>query len=130
LAPLTFAQLSPPAVANPSDNLKNLFEIPVLFYILVLYLSVTQQVDTLYVTAAWIFVAFRVLQSVVHCTFNFILLRFSPYLIATQAVRSNSEGNCWPSSVNAGPWHFRETCGNRSHLLYAFTKRLAKRATM
>jgi hypothetical protein len=28
------ARLSPAAVANPSDNLKNLFELPVLFYAL------------------------------------------------------------------------------------------------
>jgi hypothetical protein len=86
LTPTVFAQLSPPAVANPSDNLKNLFEIPVLFYALVLYLFVTQQVDTIYVTAAWVFVVFRVLHSAVHCTFNLIILRFYLYLIATLAV--------------------------------------------
>lgn len=86
LSPVVFAQLSPPEVANPSDNLKNLFEIPVLFYTLVLYLFVTQQVDPTYVTAAWIFVVFRVLHSFVHCTFNLIILRFYLYLIATLAV--------------------------------------------
>ncbi len=86
LTPTVFAQLSPPEVANPSDNLKNLFEIPVLFYALVLYLFVTNQVDALYVTAAWVFVVFRVLHSVVHCTFNLIMLRFYLYLVATLAV--------------------------------------------
>jgi hypothetical protein len=86
LTPLAFAQLSPPEVANPSDNLKNLFEIPVLFYALVLYLFVTQQVDPVYVTAAWVFVVFRALHSAVHCTFNLIMLRFSLYLVATLAV--------------------------------------------
>jgi hypothetical protein len=40
------------AVSNPSDNLKNLFEIPVLFYALALYLFITNQVDVAYVTAA------------------------------------------------------------------------------
>jgi hypothetical protein len=38
---LTAAELtriSPPSVSNPSDNLKNLFELPTLFYGLVLYL--------------------------------------------------------------------------------------------
>ena len=86
LSPTVFAQLSPPEVANPSDNLKNLFEIPVLFYALVLYLFVTNQVDAVYVTAAWVFVVFRVLHSVVHCTFNLIMLRFYLYLVATLAV--------------------------------------------
>lgn len=41
ITPGVFAQLSPPAVNNPSDNLKNLFEIPVLFYVLALYLFAT-----------------------------------------------------------------------------------------
>ncbi|WP_017317365.1 MAPEG family protein [Mastigocladopsis repens] len=64
--PGTLAQISPPNVSNPSDNLKNLFEIPVLFYALVLYLFITKQVDTVYVNAAWVFVVFRVLHSAVH----------------------------------------------------------------
>ena len=85
-APGALAQLSPPGVANPSDNLKNLFEIPVLFYALVLYLFVTNQVDVVYVNAAWVFVVFRAVHSAVHCTFNLIILRFYLYLIATLAV--------------------------------------------
>jgi hypothetical protein len=84
--PGALAQLSPAAVSNPSDNLKNLFEIPVLFYALVLYLFVNHQVDAAYVGAAWIFVAFRVLHSAVHCTFNLVMLRFYLYLIATLAI--------------------------------------------
>jgi hypothetical protein len=84
--PGALAQLSPAAVSNPSDNLKNLFEIPVLFYALALYLFVTGQVDVTYVSAAWIFVAFRALHSAVHCTFNLVMLRFYLYLIATLAV--------------------------------------------
>jgi hypothetical protein len=84
--PGELARLTPPAVSNPSDNLKNLFEIPVLFYALALYLFVTRQVDATYVDAAWVFVAFRVLHSAVHCTFNLVMLRFYLYLIATVAV--------------------------------------------
>lgn len=86
LTPMELARISPPAVANPSDNLKNLFEIPTIFYALVLYLHVTQSVDTVYLAAAWVFVAFRALHSLVHCTFNLILLRFSLYAISTVAV--------------------------------------------
>src|SRR5213076_1051690 len=85
-APGALAQLSPPGVSNPSDNLKNLFEIPVLFYALTLYLFVTNQVDVTYVRAAWVFVGFRALHSAVHCTFNLVLLRFYLYLFASLAV--------------------------------------------
>ena len=84
--PGALAQLSPPAVSNPSDNLKNMFEIPVIFYALALYLFATKQVDTVYVAAAWVFVAFRVLHSAVHCTFNLVMLRFYLYLFAALAV--------------------------------------------
>ena len=83
LRPVEFARLSPPEVSNPSDNLKNLFEIPVLFYALLLYLFVTNQVDMMYLVASWVFVVFRVLHSVVHCTINIVMLRFYLYLTAT-----------------------------------------------
>lgn len=85
LVPHEFARLSPPAVANPSDNLKNLFEVPVLFYVLALYLYVTQQVDTFHLAAAWVFVAFRLLHSAVHCTVNMVPLRFALYALSTLA---------------------------------------------
>ena len=84
--PGTLAEVSPAAVSNPSDNLRNLFEIPVLFYALALYLFATAEVDATYVSASWVFVAFRVLHSAVHCTFNLVMLRFTLYLIATLAV--------------------------------------------
>jgi hypothetical protein len=84
--PGELARLSPPEVSNPSDNLKNLFEIPVLFYALALYLFATNQVDDAYVSAAWVFVAFRALHSVVHCTINLVMLRFYLYLFSTLAV--------------------------------------------
>jgi hypothetical protein len=77
-----FTELAPPAVRNPSDNLRNLFEVPVLFYALVLYLYVTARVDDAYLAAAWGFVAFRVLHSAVHCTVNIVLLRFTLYVIS------------------------------------------------
>jgi hypothetical protein len=96
--PGALAQLSPPEVSNPSDNLKNLFEIPVLFYALALYLFVTHQVDGAYLRAAWTFVAFRALHSAVHCTVNIVMLRFYLYLISTSAV--------WYIAARAALHHF------------------------
>jgi len=84
--PTEFARLSPPAVANPSDNLKNLFELPTIFYAVVLYLYATQHVDASYVEAAWVFFVFRVLHSAVHCTFNLVPLRFCLYAISALAL--------------------------------------------
>lgn len=96
--PGKLAQIEPPQVSNPSDNFKNLFEIPVIFYGLVLYLFITNQVDTIYVTAAWIFVIFRALHSLVHCTFNIVMLRFYLYLFATFSV--------WFMAIRAAFIHF------------------------
>jgi hypothetical protein len=86
LAPAEFARISPPPVSNPSDNLKNLFEVPTLFYAVVLYLYVTRQVDAIYVVAAWVFVGFRILHSAVHSTVNIIILRFWLYAASTLAL--------------------------------------------
>jgi len=84
--PGQLARLIPPAVSGPSDNLKNLFELPVLFYALTLYLFATGQADAGYVYAGWIFAAFRVLHSAVHCTINIVMLRFWLYAISTAAL--------------------------------------------
>ena len=84
--PGTLARLSPAAVANPADNFRNLFEIPVLFYALALWLVVTNRVDATYLCAAWVFVIFRTLHSAVHCTVNIVMLRFYLYLVSTLAV--------------------------------------------
>jgi len=86
LTPTEFARISPPEVSNPSDNLKNLFEMPTIFYGLVLYLYVTTQVDKVYLVASWVFVAFRVFHSAVHCTINIIVLRFWLYFVSTVAL--------------------------------------------
>jgi hypothetical protein len=86
LTPAELARISPPPVANPSDNLKNLFELPTLFYALVLYLFVTSKVNETYLIAAWVFAAFRVLHSAVHCTVNIVMLRFWLYGISALAL--------------------------------------------
>ncbi len=96
--PGALAQLSPPEVSNPSDNLKNLFEIPVIFYVLGLYLFVANQVDDIYVIAAWGFVVFRAVHSAVHCTINIVMLRFYLYLASTLAV--------WFIAARAAHHHF------------------------
>ena len=96
--PGELARLSPPAVANPSDNFKNLFELPVLFYALALYLFATGQVDAAYVYAGWIFAGFRALHSAVHCTFNLVMLRFWLYAISAAAL--------WFMMIRAALRHF------------------------
>ena len=85
MTPLELARLSPPQVSNPSDNLKNLFELTV-FYAVVLFLYLTHNVDTMHLAAAWVFFLFRVLHSAVHCSFNYIPVRFVLYVISAAAL--------------------------------------------
>ena len=86
LRPTEFARLSPPEISNPSDNLKNLFELPTIFYALTLFLFVTKQVDSVYLAAAWVFVGLRILHSAVHCTINIVILRFWLYAVSAMAL--------------------------------------------
>ena len=79
-------ELLPEAVSYPSNNLKNLFELPVLFYVICLLLYVTNNVDGIDVAAAWSFVAFRALHSLVHITINIVMARFLCYLVASIAL--------------------------------------------
>ncbi len=86
ITPAELAQRSPASVSNPSDNLKNLFEVPILFYAMVLYLFVTGNVDQIYVVAAWAYFVLRLLHSAVHCTVNIVMLRFIIYALSSAAL--------------------------------------------
>ena len=79
-------EILPEAVSYPAHNFKNLFELPVLFYALCLYFYVTATADTVVVVAAWLFFAFRVVHSAIHCTVNIVMARFLAYSAAALAL--------------------------------------------
>lgn len=76
----------PDAINYSSNNLKNLFELPVVFYAVCLYLYASDGVDRAYVIAAWCFLVFRILHSVIHCTYNNVKHRFIAYLLSAVAL--------------------------------------------
>jgi len=57
----------------------NQFELPVLFYVLTILVIITHHADLIFVMLAWIFVAMRVLQAVIHVTSNNVRLRGAFY---------------------------------------------------
>jgi len=67
----------------PNNNLMNLFEIPVLFYIATLAIYALQLVDIYYLWLGWAFVALRYLHSLIHLSYNNVLHRGLPYLAST-----------------------------------------------
>ena len=73
----------PEEINRPSENLINLFELPVLFYALCIYLYVTVQVDTILLVLAYGFLLARVAHSVIHCTYNKVTQRFYAYLLSS-----------------------------------------------
>jgi hypothetical protein len=80
------AALLPESVSYPAHNFRNLFELPVLFYALCLYLFVTGTAERPDLIAAWLFVGFRALHSLIHSTVNIVIARFLAYLAATLAL--------------------------------------------
>ena len=69
--------------AAPADNFKNLFEMPVLFYVIILLSLVLLIQDETLVRLAWAFVALRLLHSLIHCTYNRTNHRFGAYLASS-----------------------------------------------
>ena len=78
--------LVPGDASAPANNLRNMTELPVVFYVVALYLTVFGQVDSLHVTCAWVFVGFRVLHSLIHCSYNRVMHRFLAYLVSSLAL--------------------------------------------
>jgi hypothetical protein len=62
-----------------ADNFRNLFELPVLFYLALIVAVQTAQVSVLTLSLAWAFVALRVLHSAIHCAYNKVIHRFYVY---------------------------------------------------
>jgi hypothetical protein len=72
-----------PESADASNNLKNLFELPVLFYAAVLLALVLMIQDMLLVVLAWGFVALRVVHSVIQVSYNNVNHRFAAYALSS-----------------------------------------------
>jgi hypothetical protein len=66
----------------PADNFRNLFEMPVLFYLALVVAAMTAQVTTPVLALAWAFVAARALHSFIHCTYNKVMHRFRAYALS------------------------------------------------
>jgi len=64
----------------PADNFRNLFELPVLFYLALVVCAQAGFVNRVTLGLAWAFVALRIVHSVIHCGYNRVLHRFYAYV--------------------------------------------------
>lgn len=76
----------PREVQWKADNYNHLMEQPTIFYALALALALAGLGTGLNLVLAWIYVAARVVHSIVHATINIVLYRFSLFAIGTLAV--------------------------------------------
>lgn len=85
-SPQQVSALLPDNVNAASNNLKNLFEMPVLFYVTILVAAQIPDHSMISNLAAWSFVFFRVIHSVIHCTNGKVMARFIAYLLSSIAL--------------------------------------------
>jgi hypothetical protein len=64
-----------------SDNYNHLFELPVVFYVLCMLAIICQHVPNWLVAMAWGFVFSRVVHSLIQCTYNRVMHRFSVFFM-------------------------------------------------
>jgi hypothetical protein len=62
----------PESVLQINNNIRNQFELPVLFYVLAIAFWALDAVSVLVLVAAWLFVASRIAHAWVHLTSNYI----------------------------------------------------------
>jgi hypothetical protein len=65
--------------SQAADNFRNLFELPVLFYLALVVAVQTAQVTWTTLALAWGFVVLRIVHSAIHCTYNRVIHRFYVY---------------------------------------------------
>ncbi len=71
----------PPRSQQISNCYHNQFQLPVLFYVLVVLAIITRHADYLFVALGWVFVLARIAHAYVHCTTNYVRHRFNAFLV-------------------------------------------------
>ncbi len=69
-------------VEMPANNLRNLFEMPVLYFALVPLLLITHQANHVQVILAWVYVVLRIVHSLIHIVTKRVPVRFLVYALS------------------------------------------------
>jgi len=72
----------PDSVRLAGNNLRNLFELPVIFVAVCFCIYLTGTVDVFYLRAAWLYVGLRAAHSLIHCTINRVNARFLVWFVS------------------------------------------------
>ena len=85
-SPQDIVGLIPPENSSASNNFKNLFELPVLFYVALLLALNFMLQDLVLVALAWMFVLSRVAHALIHISYNDVMHRFLVYVLGSLVV--------------------------------------------
>ena len=77
---------APTLMLQTDRHFINLFEAPVLFYMVCVFSVITFHVDAKMLFAAWIYVFFRIVQAIIHLTSNKIRPRMLSYAFGWMAL--------------------------------------------
>ena len=79
---IAFGQSAWPERAQQISNCyDSQFQIPLLFYVLVILAWITRQADLIFVVMAWIFVLSRLAHAYIHTTSNYVPTRFRIFAV-------------------------------------------------
>ena len=67
-------------IERPAKTFNNLLQVPILFYVVCLLMLVTEEIDSIQVTLAWLFVATRIAHAFVYIVFNHVPYRFAAFV--------------------------------------------------
>lgn len=70
----------PDYLAKVTNHYVNLFELPVLFYVVCLVIYSGNKVDTIYIVLSWLFVVIRYTHAYIHTTYNNLRHRRNTFL--------------------------------------------------
>ena len=71
----------PGEVSIPNRAMMNLLEMPVLFYVVCLMFFVAHRIDATVIEVSWVYVGFRLAQTLIHITYNNVLHRLTMFAI-------------------------------------------------
>jgi hypothetical protein len=92
----------PPPAQKAGNTFSSQFEVPVLFYVLVVLAIVTRKADLLFVVLSWVFVLTRFVHAGIYLTTNYVPHRFGAFLAGVLVL-----GAMWiifAARIMTGPW--------------------------
>lgn len=84
--PGTWEAAIPSGARQVAENYNHLLEQPTIFYALAFYIVLMAHTDRLHLYLAWAYVVLRVAHTLIQCTVNVVMWRFSIFALSTIAL--------------------------------------------